>query len=66
MGAAIRQEGEELDCAAPLGLHGAQFHLHFPSVGATETLMMAAAAAAATRCSPALRGSRRWWIWQTF
>lgn len=45
MGAAIRQEGEELDCAAPLGLHGAQFHLHFPSVGATETLMMAAAAA---------------------
>ncbi|MBC5581552.1 UDP-N-acetylglucosamine 1-carboxyvinyltransferase [Anaerofilum sp. BX8] len=45
MGAEISRDGEELDCAAPRGLHGAQFHLHFPSVGATETLMMAAAAA---------------------
>lgn len=42
MGAQIvRQEGR-LECSAPKGLHGAQIHLKFPSVGATENVMLAA------------------------
>ena len=45
MGARVITEGDQLECEAPDGLQGARFHLRFPSVGATETLMMAAAAA---------------------
>ena len=45
MGARIVADGDHLDCAAPDGLHGAEIHLRFPSVGATETLLIAAAAA---------------------
>ena len=45
MGAQIRWADGELDCAAPGGLRGTRFHLRLPSVGATETLMIAAAAA---------------------
>ncbi|MBQ8515001.1 MAG: UDP-N-acetylglucosamine 1-carboxyvinyltransferase [Ruminococcus sp.] len=37
----VRQEGR-LECSAPNGLHGAQIHLKFPSVGATENVMLAA------------------------
>ena len=45
MGARVTARGDLLECDAPHGLHGVRFHLRFPSVGATETLMMAAAAA---------------------
>ncbi len=46
MGARISADGDQLDCTAPNGLHGAEIRLRFPSVGATETLLIAAAAAA--------------------
>ena len=42
MGAAAVWKGEQLTLSAPDGLHGAEFALRLPSVGATETLMMAA------------------------
>ncbi|WP_367925469.1 UDP-N-acetylglucosamine 1-carboxyvinyltransferase [uncultured Ruthenibacterium sp.] len=45
MGAEIRQSGNALEVTAPTGLHGAQISLRFPSVGATETLLMAAVCA---------------------
>ena len=45
MGARIHTDGEQLECEAPGGLRGTRFRLRFPSVGATETLMIAAAAA---------------------
>lgn len=54
MGAAIAQgEDGALSLAAPNGLAGADITLRFPSVGATETLLMAAAAA---RGDSVLRG----------
>lgn len=45
MGVRTRQNGEKLELYAPAGLHGAQITLRFASVGATETLLLAAAAA---------------------
>lgn len=48
MGAEIIEEHGCLDCSAPEGLHGAQITLSFPSVGATENIMLAAAAAKGT------------------
>lgn len=42
MGACPQLEGERLLLAAPAGLHGADITLRFPSVGATETLLLAA------------------------
>lgn len=46
MGVQFRQSGsEELAMTAPHGLHGAAIRLRFASVGATETLILAAAAA---------------------
>lgn len=45
MGAQIRQLGSSLEVTAPNGLRGAQISLRFPSVGATETLLMAAVCA---------------------
>jgi UDP-N-acetylglucosamine 1-carboxyvinyltransferase len=48
MGADIRLEHGFLNAAAPRGLHGAPIMLDYPSVGATENLMMAAAAARGT------------------
>ncbi len=56
MGAVCREEGERLILTAPSGLHGAQITLGFPSVGATETLLLAAAAA---RGQTILRGAAR-------
>ena len=44
MGACCALEGERLILTAPAGLHGADITLAFPSVGATETLLLAAAA----------------------
>lgn len=45
MGAVITEEHGVLDCTAPTGLHGARITLSFPSVGATENIMLAAATA---------------------
>lgn len=45
MGAVIREGGGRLICTAPEGLHGARINLRFPSVGATENTLIAAATA---------------------
>lgn len=42
MGATVQEEEQYLRCCAPGGLQGARIVLSFPSVGATENLMMAA------------------------
>ena len=42
MGVRIAEENGILHCAAPKGLHGAHIHLQFPSVGATENILLAA------------------------
>ena len=42
LGAEIREEDGVLYCHAPNGLHGGAVHLPFPSVGATENVMLAA------------------------
>ncbi|MBQ7725593.1 MAG: UDP-N-acetylglucosamine 1-carboxyvinyltransferase [Clostridia bacterium] len=46
MGVTVREEHGYLYCEAENGLHGAEIHLSFPSVGATENIMLAAATAA--------------------
>ena len=56
MGACIGVSGERLLLTAPHGLHGAQITLGFPSVGATETLLLAAARA---QGETVLRGAAR-------
>ena len=56
MGVHCREEGERLILTAPAGLHGADITLGFPSVGATETLLLAAAAA---QGETVLRGAAR-------
>ena len=45
LGAEIREDGECLTCTAGRGLRGAQIHLPFPSVGATENAMLCACGA---------------------
>ena len=45
MGAEIEQQHGRMLCRCPNGLHGATVPLGFPSVGATENIMIAAAAA---------------------
>ena len=56
MGAAAEWKGEQLTLSAPRGLYGAEFALRLPSVGATETLMMAAVKA---KGITVLRGAAR-------
>ncbi|MBR7085892.1 MAG: UDP-N-acetylglucosamine 1-carboxyvinyltransferase, partial [Oscillospiraceae bacterium] len=41
MGVKIQEENGILFCTTPNGLHGARIHLQFPSVGATENIMLA-------------------------
>ncbi len=48
MGAVISEEHGWLECTAPGGLKGARIALSFPSVGATENVMLAAACANGT------------------
>ncbi len=48
MGAEFRLRHGELEATTPDGLHGAEITLEFPSVGATENLVMAAVGAAGT------------------
>lgn len=45
MGVKINEEHGFLYCDAQEGLHGAEIHLSFPSVGATENIILAAATA---------------------
>lgn len=45
MGVTVKEEHGFLDCCAENGLHGAEIHLQFPSVGATENILLAAATA---------------------
>lgn len=45
MGAVITEQHGELMCSCPVGLHGADITLPFPSVGATENIILAAALA---------------------
>lgn len=56
MGVEIEEEGVSLRCTAPSGLHGATITLPFPSVGATENVIIAAATANGTTV---LRGGAR-------
>ncbi len=42
MGVKIREEDGVLFCTCPKGLQGAKIHLQFPSVGATENILLAA------------------------
>lgn len=42
MGAEIKEEYGEMICSAPDGLHGVKTTLTFPSVGATENILLAA------------------------
>jgi UDP-N-acetylglucosamine 1-carboxyvinyltransferase len=56
MGAQIEETGGYLQCRAPGGLSGADIVLSFPSVGATENILLAAAAArGVTRVTNAAR-----------
>lgn len=48
MGAVIKEKHGYLDCYAPSGLIGAKIALSFPSVGATEDIMIAASLAKGT------------------
>lgn len=48
MGAVIEEESVILSCSCPNGLSGAKIVLSFPSVGATENIMIAAATAKGT------------------
>lgn len=48
MGAEIEEQHGWLECAAPGGLHGVRVTLSFPSVGATENIMLAAVCAEGT------------------
>lgn len=48
MGASIKEHHGVLDCTAPKGLKGTRIALSFPSVGATENIMLAAVKASGT------------------
>lgn len=48
MGAEIDEQHGWLECTVPGGLHGARINLSFPSVGATENIILAAACAEGT------------------
>lgn len=45
MGVCFEQQGDALYCSVPKELHGASIDLPFPSVGATENIMLAASLA---------------------
>ncbi len=48
LGACIQEENGRICCTAPGGLHGADITLAFPSVGATENVLLAACTARGT------------------
>ncbi|MCL2071453.1 MAG: UDP-N-acetylglucosamine 1-carboxyvinyltransferase [Oscillospiraceae bacterium] len=45
MGVVVENDGGFMDCTAPKGIQGAKISLPFPSVGATENIMLAAVTA---------------------
>jgi len=48
MGVVIEKEGGFMNCTSPRGINGAKISLAFPSVGATENIMLAAVTAKGT------------------
>ncbi len=48
LGASVREEFGNIECSAPDGLRGTKIMLSFPSVGATENIMIAASTAQGT------------------
>lgn len=48
LGVEISEQHGVLECSAPSGIHGAKISLSFPSVGATENIMLAACTADGT------------------
>ncbi len=48
LGAVVKEEFGNIECSAPEGLKGAVITLSFPSVGATENIMVAASTATGT------------------
>lgn len=48
LGATVSEEFGHIECTAPNGLQGANVNLSFPSVGATENIMIAASTARGT------------------
>lgn len=50
MGASVYRDEGKIICEAPGGLKGAEINLSFPSVGATENIIIAAAKAKGTTC----------------
>lgn len=48
LGVEISEQHGVLECSAPNGIHGAKISLSFPSVGATENIMLAACTAEGT------------------
>lgn len=48
MGVEISEQHGVIECSAPDGIHGAKISLSFPSVGATENIMLAAVTAKGT------------------
>lgn len=48
LGVEISEQHGTLECVAPDGIHGAKISLSFPSVGATENIMLAAVTAEGT------------------
>lgn len=48
MGVTVREDGGRILCTAPEGIKGAEINLPFPSVGATENIMLASVTAKGT------------------
>ena len=59
LGVEIEESGGCLHCRAPQGIQGTYISLSFPSVGATENVMLAAVCSQAPRWWPTPPGSRR-------
>lgn len=66
MGAQIEFAADAVVLRRAGRLHGADFTLRLPSVGATETLLMAAACAQGTTVLRGPPASRRWRTWPPF
>ena len=58
LGADIREERGYIICDGH-NMHGGEIHLDYPSVGATENIMMAAAAVTGDTVKPTAPGSRK-------
>ena len=63
LGVDIEDSGGRLYCCAPEGIRGTYISLAFPSVGATENVMLAAACSQGTTVIANAAGSRKLWTW---